>query len=92
LVPVQADVTGLLIAGKNVVAVKAINGGDAPNSAGVIGEIVVFGAEGHGLRRRVAECCDALIALPLRGEIGSLNVNAAAGAILYEVLRRRGGP
>ena len=55
------------------------------------GVIVVFGAEGHGLRRRVADCCDALIALPLCGEIGSLNVNAAAGALLYEVLRRRGG-
>jgi 23S rRNA (guanosine2251-2'-O)-methyltransferase len=53
------------------------------------GVVVVFGAEGHGLRRRVADTCDALVALPLRGEIGSLNVNAAAGALLYEVLRRR---
>jgi 23S rRNA (guanosine2251-2'-O)-methyltransferase len=56
------------------------------------GLIVVFGAEGHGLRRRVAECCDALVALPLRGAIASLNVNAAAGALLYEVLRRRAAP
>ena len=47
--------------------------------------MLVFGAEGHGLRRRVAECCDALVALPLRGQIGSLNVSAATGAILYEV-------
>jgi 23S rRNA (guanosine2251-2'-O)-methyltransferase len=53
------------------------------------GVIVVFGAEGRGLRQRVAESCDALIALPLRGQIASLNVNAAAGAILYEVLHRR---
>ena len=53
------------------------------------GVIVVFGAEGHGLRRRVADTCDALVALPLRGQVGSLNVNAAAGALLYEVLRRR---
>ncbi len=56
------------------------------------GVIIVFGAEGHGLRRRVAECCDALVSLPLRGEISSLNVSAAAGALLYEVLRRRGSP
>ena len=41
------------------------------------------------LRRRVAECCDQLVAMPLRGRIGSLNVNAAAGALLYEVLHRR---
>jgi 23S rRNA (guanosine2251-2'-O)-methyltransferase len=53
------------------------------------GVVVVFGAEGRGLRRRVAECCDQLVAMPLRGRIGSLNVNAAAGALLYEVLHRR---
>jgi 23S rRNA (guanosine2251-2'-O)-methyltransferase len=53
------------------------------------GLVVVFGAEGRGLRRRVAESCDALVALPLCGAIASLNVNAAAGALLYEVLRRR---
>ncbi len=56
------------------------------------GVVIVFGAEGHGLRRRVAETCDALIALPLRGHVASLNVSAAAGAILYEVLRDRPAP
>ena len=55
------------------------------------GVVIVFGAEGRGLRRRVADCCDELVALPLRGKIGSLNVNAAAGALLYEVLHRREG-
>jgi len=55
------------------------------------GVVIVFGAEGRGLRRRVADCCDELVALPLRGQIASLNVNAAAGALLYEVLHRRGG-
>jgi hypothetical protein len=44
--PVQVDATGFLTAGKNVVAVKAVNGGNAPNPAGVIGEIVAFGADG----------------------------------------------
>jgi 23S rRNA (guanosine2251-2'-O)-methyltransferase len=58
-----------------------------PDYAG--GVVLVLGAEGHGLRRRVAESCDALVALPLRGRIGSLNVSAAAGALLYEVLRQR---
>ena len=55
------------------------------------GVVIVFGAEGRGLRRRVADCCDELVALPMRGQIGSLNVNAAAGALLYEVLHRREG-
>jgi 23S rRNA (guanosine2251-2'-O)-methyltransferase len=54
------------------------------------GVVVVFGAEGRGLRRRVAATCDALIALPLHGRIESLNVSAAAAAILYTVLQRRG--
>ena len=55
------------------------------------GVVIVFGAEGRGLRRRVADCCDQLVAMPLRGRIASLNVNAAAGALLYEVLHRREG-
>ena len=58
-----------------------------PDYAG--GVVIVFGAEGRGLRRRVADSCDALVALPLRGRIGSLNVNAAAGALLYAVLQTR---
>jgi hypothetical protein len=44
--PVQVDVTRMLAAGKNIVAVTAVNGSDAPNPAGVIGEIVAFGADG----------------------------------------------
>ena len=48
-------------------------------------------SENARLRRRVAECCDQLVALPLRGRIASLNVNAAAAALLYEVLHRREG-
>jgi 23S rRNA (guanosine2251-2'-O)-methyltransferase len=59
-----------------------------PDYAG--GVVVVFGAEGRGLRPRVADSCDALVGLPLRGRIASLNVNAAAGALLYAVLQKRG--
>lgn len=54
------------------------------------GVVLVLGAEGKGLRPRVASVCDALVALPLRGRMGSLNVGAAAAALLYEVLRVRG--
>ena len=53
------------------------------------GVLLVLGAEGKGLRRRVAQTCDALVSLPLRGNIGSLNVSAAASALLYEILQRR---
>ncbi|MGB2711902.1 MAG: 23S rRNA (guanosine(2251)-2'-O)-methyltransferase RlmB, partial [Conexibacter sp.] len=53
--------------------------------------VLVMGSEGRGLRPRVAKACDELICLPLKGRIGSLNVNAAAAALLYEVVRQRAG-
>ena len=54
------------------------------------GVVLVLGAEGRGLRPRVRKACDELVALPLRGEIESLNVSAAAAALLYGVVRARG--
>ncbi|MFN2491586.1 MAG: 23S rRNA (guanosine(2251)-2'-O)-methyltransferase RlmB [Pyrinomonadaceae bacterium] len=48
-----------------------------------------LGGEGHGLHRLVRERCDALVRIPLRGQIESLNVSVAAGIILYEALRQR---
>lgn len=51
--------------------------------------VLAMGSEGSGLRPRVARSCDELIALPLRGRIESLNVSAAAAALLYEITRQR---
>jgi len=48
-----------------------------------------LGGEGEGLRRLVRERCDALVRIPLRGRIESLNVSVAAGVILYEAVRQR---
>jgi 23S rRNA (guanosine2251-2'-O)-methyltransferase len=50
---------------------------------------LVLGSEGRGLRPRVAAACDALVALPLRGQIESLSVNAAAAVLLYAAARSR---
>jgi 23S rRNA (guanosine2251-2'-O)-methyltransferase len=61
---------------------------DVPDYTGV-GVALVLGSEGAGLRPRVAGACDQLIALPLRGAIDSLNVSAAAAALLYEILQQR---
>jgi 23S rRNA (guanosine2251-2'-O)-methyltransferase len=49
----------------------------------------VLGAEGKGLRTRVASICDDLVSLPLRGHIESLNVSATAAVLLYEMLQQR---
>ena len=54
---------------------------DAPDYAGAV--VLVLGAEGTGLRPRVAAICDALVAIPLRGTIGSLSVSSAAAVLLY---------
>jgi 23S rRNA (guanosine2251-2'-O)-methyltransferase len=53
------------------------------------GVVLVLGGEARGLRPRVAGACDQLVALPLRGRIASLNVSAAAAALLYGILHRR---
>ena len=60
---------------------------DAPDYRG--GVVLVMGAEGAGLRPRVAKSCDALVALPLRGRIESLNAGAAAAVLMYEIVQRR---
>ena len=54
--------------------------------------VVVLGSEGRGLRRLVAESCDSLISIPSRGRVGSLNVSAAAAALLFEAVRQRALP
>ena len=54
--------------------------------------VLVLGAEGRGLRPRVAAACDALVALPMSGRVASLNVSAAAAALVYGILQRRHRP
>lgn len=53
------------------------------------GCVLVLGAEGSGLRPRVAESCDQLVTLPMRGSLESLNISAAAAALLYAIAARR---
>jgi 23S rRNA (guanosine2251-2'-O)-methyltransferase len=51
--------------------------------------VLVLGGEGKGLRPRVASACDGLVALPRAGTVDSLNVSAAATALLFEAVRQR---
>ena len=52
---------------------------------------MVLGAEGAGLRPNVAAQCDGLAALPMEGQVTSLNVSVAAGVVAYEAYRRHRG-
>lgn len=60
----------------------------APNYEGHIG--LVLGSEGRGIRPLIRGKCDFLIAIPMKGQVASLNVSVAAGVILYEILRKWG--
>ncbi len=50
---------------------------------------LVLGAEGAGMRQLTAKTCDALVSIPMRGAVESLNVSVASGVCLYEALRQR---
>jgi 23S rRNA (guanosine2251-2'-O)-methyltransferase len=50
---------------------------------------IVVGSEGKGLRSNVRKHCDALLAIPMAGQIDSLNASVAAGIALFEVVRQR---
>lgn len=50
---------------------------------------LILGGEGKGLHRLTAEKCDALVKIPMRGRIESLNVSVACGVMLFEAVRQR---
>ncbi|MDY4009915.1 MAG: 23S rRNA (guanosine(2251)-2'-O)-methyltransferase RlmB [Candidatus Limiplasma sp.] len=50
---------------------------------------LVIGAEGEGVSRRVLDCCDRTVSLPIRGKLDSLNASVAAGVLLYAAMRAR---
>ena len=50
---------------------------------------LVMGAEGTGISAEVLRIADTRAAIPMFGNIGSLNVGVAAGVMMYEVVRQR---
>lgn len=50
---------------------------------------LVIGNEGEGVGRLVKESCDFTAAIPMKGDIDSLNASVAAGVLAYEIVRQR---
>ena len=59
------------------------------NLTGPIG--LVIGSEGEGISRLIREKCDMTAAIPMRGDIDSLNASVACGILAYEIVRQRLG-
>lgn len=57
------------------------------NLTGPIG--LVIGNEGIGVGRLIKEKCDYVAAIPMKGDIDSLNASVAAGVLAYEIVRQR---
>ena len=77
-------------AGVHVVGLDGQAAASIYDLAGADGPVcVVLGAEGKGLSRLVRERCDELVAIPMHGRLGSLNVSAAAALACFEIARRR---
>ena len=84
----RAADAGVWVVGLDADADRPI--GDLPVSTSPV--MVVVGAEGAGLSRLVRQRCDLVCAIPLHGNLGSLNVAAAGTVALYEVATRRSPP
>ncbi len=50
---------------------------------------IVMGNEEKGIRKLVAENCDYLAEIPMKGNVQSLNVSVATGVVLFEILKQR---
>ena len=50
---------------------------------------IVLGSEGEGISPAILAACDEAIAVPMHGDVDSLNVASASAVFLYEVVRQR---
>ena len=51
---------------------------------------LVIGSEGKGISALVKKNCDAIITMPMHGQVNSLNASVACGVAVFEVVRQRG--
>ena len=89
-VDLVAALDRLRAAGVTCVAAHPAPGARPVETVDLRGDVcVVFGAEGDGISAAVLAACDVAAALPMAGDVDSLNVGSASAAMLYEVGRQR---
>ena len=49
---------------------------------------LILGSEGNGVSQIVKKTCDAIVSIPMYGQVNSFNVSTAAAILLYEAARR----
>jgi 23S rRNA (guanosine2251-2'-O)-methyltransferase len=52
---------------------------------------IIMGSEGKGISQAMLDLADAKAAIPMAGEITSLNVSVASAILMYEAVRQRIG-
>lgn len=50
--------------------------------------VLVVGSEGKGISSSVKKKCDYKVAIPMLGQVNSLNVSVATGVLLYELINK----
>ncbi len=79
-------VRGLRIVGTDADASLTVRQADLRGPAAI-----VVGSEGQGLGPAVRRRCDAVVRIPMRGRVTSLNASVAGSILLYEASSQRGG-
>lgn len=51
---------------------------------------IIMGSEDKGISQEILKMCNERLSIPLKGNIESLNVSAAAAVMLFEAVRQRG--
>ncbi|MDP4231200.1 MAG: RNA methyltransferase [Bacteroidota bacterium] len=77
---------------KNIHSIAAILGESAKEiwDCDLAGDCaIVFGSEGHGIKKEIVELCDRKATIPMHDALHSLNVGTALGVFMYEASRQR---
>jgi len=75
---------GLWIIGADAGAKQNLSDVDLKGAIGL-----VVGGEDKGIGRLIAEKCDFLVKIPMKGKISSLNASVAGAILMYETVRQR---